>query len=293
MARIRSIHPGIWTDEEFISVSMAARLAFIGLMNEADDGGVFPWKPKQLKARILACDDVDMVEILDELGRARFLMKFEVDGEWYGAIRNFVRYQSPQKPKIIYPCPIAVQEWVETGRPSVSYRYDTSTIPVSSGKEVERKGSGEEGSGQCARDPEPDQIPIAFAAYNRMALKAGLSQASSLSPKRRGAIRARLKECGGLDGWNVALEKVAASDFCTGQRGEWRADLDFILQASSFTKILEGSYDNHKPVGSKSGKQTALDSITAAVSRAIGTGDITPDDFRGPTIVIEGARRVA
>ena len=31
MARIRSIHPGIWTDEAFVELSALARLLYIGL----------------------------------------------------------------------------------------------------------------------------------------------------------------------------------------------------------------------------------------------------------------------
>ncbi len=52
MARIRSIHPGQATDEDFVQCSPFARLLAIFVRNEADDHGVFKWKPVTLKMRI-------------------------------------------------------------------------------------------------------------------------------------------------------------------------------------------------------------------------------------------------
>lgn len=94
----------------------------------------------------------------------------------------------------------------------------------------------------------------ALDAYNAMAAKTGLAKAQRLTDTRRKQLAHRLQECGGLTGWQMAMDQVAASDFLTGKVKAWRADLDFILQASSFTKIMEGSYANkpapqHKPKG--------------------------------------------
>lgn len=93
----------------------------------------------------------------------------------------------------------------------------------------------------------------AVAAYNAMAEKAGLPKAQLLTDKRRKSLAHRLQECGGLDGWRAAMDRVGASTFLTGKKIDWRADFDFVLQAKSFTKIMEGSYDN-KPAPQQSGK---------------------------------------
>lgn len=104
-------------------------------------------------------------------------------------------------------------------------------------------------------------LQSAVESYNAMATKAGLPKAQLLTDKRRKALAHRLKECGGIDGWNSAMEKVAASDFCTGKKIDWRADFDFILQAKSFTKIMEGSYDNRKAPDRKPGGYSAQDAL--------------------------------
>lgn len=98
MARIRSIHPGIWTDEAFMSVSAHARLLLMGIWTEAFDDGVFEWKTLTLKARIFPVDNVDVNELLIELVNAGCISRIENHPKKPGVIRNFQRYQRPKKP---------------------------------------------------------------------------------------------------------------------------------------------------------------------------------------------------
>ena len=105
MARIRSVHPGQATDEDFLELSVEAKLATILIRCEADDNGVFEWKPKTLKARLFPADDVDMASILSEMEANRQVASYELEGRKYGVIRNFRRYQRPKKPNSVYPFP--------------------------------------------------------------------------------------------------------------------------------------------------------------------------------------------
>lgn len=83
----------------------------------------------------------------------------------------------------------------------------------------------------------------AFEVWNQTALKAGLQQSRSLTPDRRRKLTARLRECGGLEGWRQAMANILASEFLRGknERG-WRANLDFVLQPTSFGKLCDGVY---------------------------------------------------
>jgi len=103
MARIRSIHPNQWTDEAFVSVSPYARLLAIGLRNEADDGGVFAWKPLTLKMRLLPADNVDIPQLLQELVEADIIRPYQVGSQNYGAIRNFLQFNRPKAPHETHP----------------------------------------------------------------------------------------------------------------------------------------------------------------------------------------------
>lgn len=97
MARIRSIHPGLFTDEAFMTASPHARLLIIGVWTEAWDDGVFEWKPLTLKARLFPVDAVNVTELLAELVALGFVQQFDA-GKSYGVIRNFQKYQRPKKP---------------------------------------------------------------------------------------------------------------------------------------------------------------------------------------------------
>lgn len=90
-----------------------------------------------------------------------------------------------------------------------------------------------------------DFLPAAFEAWNEMAGEAGLPLVQNRSETRKKHLRLRLAECGGLEGWRAALEKVRASSFLTGagERG-WKADFDFAVTATKFTKIMEGGFDD-------------------------------------------------
>lgn len=102
MARIRSIHPGLFTDEAFASLSMAARVLLLGIWTEADDHGVFEWKPVTLKMRLMPADNVNIPELLAECERADAIKRF-TSGKCYGLVRNFCRFQRPKKPKYVHP----------------------------------------------------------------------------------------------------------------------------------------------------------------------------------------------
>lgn len=114
---------------------------------------------------------------------------------------------------------------------------------------LERNGSIPEPQPYLREEPKgslssADDIKAAFDAYNDQAKISGWPVARDFSKKRRSGIGARLKGAGGLDGWMQALEKAAASPLCTGQNNrDWTADLDFLIQARSFTRLIEGSYD--------------------------------------------------
>jgi uncharacterized protein YdaU (DUF1376 family) len=143
-----------------------------------------------------------------------------------------------------------------------------ATIPEARDQISEKKGipNGIGGGG----DPpielavKREELEEAVKLYNAMAKDAGLPQCQRLTDDRRKKLRQRLKECGGLDGWRVAMAKAAASPLITGKKTHWHGDFDFIVQSKSFTKLMEGSYDAKpapaNPIG-KGGGFSAIDAL--------------------------------
>lgn len=114
MSRIRSIHPGLFTDEAFVVLSPMARIFFMGLWTECDDWGSFEWSPLKLKMRLLPADSVDAAVLLAEIEAERGILRYEVNGKTYGAVRNFCQYQRPKKPNSVHPQTEEVRKWVNT-----------------------------------------------------------------------------------------------------------------------------------------------------------------------------------
>lgn len=121
----------------------------------------------------------------------------------------------------------------------------------------------------AARDDEQ----LAFDAWNDTARRNDLPVAEKLTKDRRSKLTARIADAGGLDGWFRALDRLEASDFCTGRKTDFRANLDFVLQASSFLKLIEGSYDNnrnqrgqHEQRNSPAQRRSREDDINSGVS---------------------------
>lgn len=146
MARIRSIHPGLFTDEAFASLSMAARVLLLGVWTEADDHGVFEWKPVSLKMRVMPVDNVDIPALLSECEAAGVIKGFE-EGKRYGLVRNFCRYQRPKKPNYVHPMPAEFYTYVglkEDGSVPVLHQSRTGSEKTS---QREEGGNREDGKG--------------------------------------------------------------------------------------------------------------------------------------------------
>ena len=112
MSRIRSIHPGLFTDEAFMEASIPARMLIMGLWCEAWDDGVFEIKPLTIKARVFPADAVSVLDLLQELERLSFFCRFEADGKVFGAIRNFRKWQRPKTPNKSGVLPDGLRKYV-------------------------------------------------------------------------------------------------------------------------------------------------------------------------------------
>lgn len=127
-------------------------------------------------------------------------------------------------------------------------------------------------------DAGPGETAQAISLFKEAAEKSGWPIPRVLSKARKSALLARLKECGGIEGWKVALEKAQASAHCCGdnQRG-WVLTFDFITAQSSFAKLMEGNYDNrtnnHSPAHSQADTGASAIAAAARIRRSQG-GDL-------------------
>lgn len=98
---------------------------------------------------------------------------------------------------------------------------------------------------------EAETLARCVDAWNAVADRCGLPKAKQLTDTRRRQLRARLK-AHGEPGLRQAVEAVERSAFCRGLRTArdgraFKASFDFVLQESSFQKLIEGAYGDDAP----------------------------------------------
>tara|TARA_R110001599_G_scaffold339851_1_gene559738 strand:- start:29058 stop:29873 length:816 start_codon:yes stop_codon:yes gene_type:complete len=101
MARIRSIKPEFWTDEDIALLESDTKLLALGLLNHSDDEGFFKAHEALVKAAVFPFSD-DSVNIhgrIKQLENIHYLSLFTgTDGKQYGHIRNFNNHQKINRP---------------------------------------------------------------------------------------------------------------------------------------------------------------------------------------------------
>ncbi len=182
MPRIRSIHPGLFTDEAFMALTVEEPLAvalLIGLWTEADDQGVFEWKPFTIKARVLPATTQPVEPLLERLAAANFLCRFEVGEKVYGAVRNFRRWQRPEKPKAVHPLADELRSYVGL----IADQSPTGSAP--DGGPSPKKATPK-------RSPSPTKPPA-----ERAAAPTSPRPVADQSPNSSAEVGGRMEEVGG------------------------------------------------------------------------------------------------
>lgn len=108
MARIRTTKPEFWSSEQIMELSPLARLAFIGLWNFCDDGGVHPASARTLKAEIFPSDDVssdDVSGLVSEMIAHGLVAEFTADSKCYWIVTGWEKHQRIAKPTFRHPRP--------------------------------------------------------------------------------------------------------------------------------------------------------------------------------------------
>jgi hypothetical protein len=250
----------IWDDKAFKPETFSEREAFIWMIMEAS------YKPRakpvgkiwvDTERGQLACSVRFMCEAWDwsKSKVDRFLKRLKK--------RDMIDIESGTGINVITVCKYddyqSVPEFDGTAK---KIKRDSSGTAVGQQRDKPNKGLipdviKEKEATDVASKATPPQTPVssdleyAVSRYNAAAEKAGWPKVQKLSAARSKKLKARLKDCDGLPGWEAVLRKAFASDFLRGRsRDPWTAfAFDWLVTAGNFTKVMEGNYDNrdHKP----------------------------------------------
>jgi hypothetical protein len=183
MARIRTIKPELFRHEALFeaekSSKLPLRVAFAGLFTAADRQGRFKWQPRVLKLDVLPFDEIDFGKVLDALAQHAFIVKYEIEGEFFGHIPSWFKHQHINQREAESEIPAPDSEGART-----------CTHVQTHGEGKGREGKGKEGEGVSValkRDPGP--VERIFEHWQEEFGK----KRAALDGKRRRTIEAALK----------------------------------------------------------------------------------------------------
>lgn len=261
MARSRNIKPGFFKNEKLAECQPLSRLLFAGLWCLADRLGRLEDRPKRIRAEILPYDDGSVDEMLDELHKSGFIIRYSRDGKAFIQVVNFLKHQNPHCKEQASSIPASDLHGANTMQEQDDHQKSTEQaglIPDSLNlipdplKPV------------TAMSPSGDPLVCPIEQIVEMYHKAMPMnpRCKVLNQARRGSIKARWNEAAslscqpfgysnrddGLAAWLTFFQTCNESEFLTGQstpqqgKPPFLADIDFLMSPSGFAKCLENKY---------------------------------------------------
>ena len=259
--RYQKIHSKLWEDEKMVELSSLAQLTYAYLLSNRHNNimGFYQLAIPPGKM-ILGMMDMDVLEKHIEEIQTMDMVKYDKQNSLI-LINNFLKYNPIESPKIL-----AAAHHRLLDIPKSELFYDFLTIlenePIASlGKNSqlapvvreilkmvvsESTITPEVLPNQDIINPmetKEEQDPIEWVAvrWNEIC-GTKLSKISKVTKPRQDVIRARIEEYS-PEKIEEVFYLVLKSPFLLGENDRgWRADFDFVMSKSKFTKILEGSY---------------------------------------------------
>lgn len=93
--RARNLKPGFFKNEILSSFDPLVRILFEGLWCMADRSGRLEDRSLRIKAEVLPYDLIEIESYLQKLHDNKFITRYEVNGNKYIEINNFLKHQTP------------------------------------------------------------------------------------------------------------------------------------------------------------------------------------------------------
>jgi hypothetical protein len=105
VARIRTIKPDFFSNEQIGQLSAEARLLFIGLWTLADREGRLQDRPVRIGAQLFPYDAWPIGDLLENLDEANLIWRYEAQGRKCIQIINFTKHQWPHPKETKFDLP--------------------------------------------------------------------------------------------------------------------------------------------------------------------------------------------
>lgn len=270
MARIRTIKPEFPQSESMGRVSRDARLLFVMLWPICDDHGRTRAASRMLASLLFPYDDDAPALIggwLDELERENCIRRYESNGSTFLVVCNWLNHQKidkPSKPQFPEP-PVTLakprEDSSEEGKGREGKGEEQGGKPPLSPASADDDSADDESDGK--RVPQCPHTEILTLYAEKLpelpqpirSLWADSKGAEALRARWRWVMTSR-HEAGPRKGQRLAdspdegiawfgrfFDYVRTCPLLMGEKGEWHADLSWLVTARNFAKVLQGNYE--------------------------------------------------
>lgn len=216
MARIRTVKPEFFKDDELAELGPYAMLLFEGLWCLADCDGRLEDRPRRIKVEILPYFDIDVEDLLRQLHETGFIVRYEAGGDsliWIPKFREHQRITGKEAESTSKYPPVPRIEPEETtgneGEDAGKQRGNNMETTETTGKE--RKGiytdTNVSGAGAPAEEPKDRQPNHAFDPVQRVLEQ--VHQQLGWNPPTRQDVTTGLKPESGI---NLLIDEFGEDD---------------------------------------------------------------------------------
>lgn len=176
MARIRSIKPEFFANDELALLGPVSQLLFIGLWGLADREGRLEDRPLRIKAHVFPYYEADVNQLLVSLEESGFVRRYCCDGVRVIQVVNFTKHQYPnvKEPQSHLPPPpdhsagtMPAPVGNSAGTMSAEHLMGREGIGNGTGGEQGTEGEGSGEGDAPSAPPDPGDPPVEFKSRPR------------------------------------------------------------------------------------------------------------------------------
>ena len=247
MARIRTIKPEFWLNEELANVSEPARLVAIGLLNLSDDEGWFKAHARLVESALFPFSEpsVSIQQCLSDLSQIGYIRIYEgSDGKQYGTVVKFSEHQ-----RVNRPSPSKIGPLIEFTEDSLITHEQLTVGKERKGREGNRERKGKESIPDSIKTSFDDIIDNIIDLYHHQLPNLSVIKVRTGVIKKQLTARLQDKDRQDGDWWREYFGQVASSDWLMGRSGNFKCTLQWLTLPTNMDKVLNGQYDSHQATG--------------------------------------------
>lgn len=262
MAERRMMSKKITDTDAFLDMPLTTQALYFHFLQNADDDG-FVGSPNSIMRKVGASkNDYDLLMV------KRFIIVFNsgicVIKHW--RIHNYI-----QKDRYVETTFLKEKAQLKTEENGAYTECIQNVYKLDAQYSIGKDSIGEVSIGKdrediqraCAREESDEEMPLSKSEnsvckqivelYNGTCTS--LPKVTTISSARERVIKTRLKEFT-IKQFQTLFKQAQASKFLTGKnKNNWRANFDWLMNATNFAKVLDGNYDDYvAPHDGMSGK---------------------------------------